>query len=77
MARALKLQGKFPDAAFAELMQTANFPQDRLSTVSHDWSSAFEVSERCSFPYAGLRVIGCDAFMRESKHSESLPDGGN
>ncbi len=63
IARALKLQGKLPNAAFAKLMQTANFLQEHFPTVSHDWSSAFAVSERRSFPFAGLRVIGCDDFV--------------
>jgi len=63
MTRALMLQGGFPKAAYFELFSTSNFLQDRLPTVAHDWVSAFEVSERKSFPFHGLRVVGCDAYV--------------
>jgi hypothetical protein len=63
MTRALMLQGWFPKAAYFELFSTSNFLQDRLPTVAHDWVSAFEVSERKSYPFHGLRVVGCDAYV--------------
>ena len=43
MTRALMLQGDFPKAAYFGLFRTANYLQDRLPTVSHDWVSAYEV----------------------------------
>jgi hypothetical protein len=64
MTRALMLQGGFPKAAYFELFSTSNFLQDRLPNVAHDWVSAFEVSECKSFPFHGLRVVGCDAYVR-------------
>ncbi len=56
-------QGDFSKAAYFELFRTANYLQDRLPTVSHDWVSTYEVSEHKSLPFHGLRIIGCDAFV--------------